>query len=115
MKKGRRPRRRPRLKLSDKAGPDQCPVPGENALFPAQIAGFLAVSRPVPVYPVFLNYVVPVHQRIKILHLLILPEAQKVNAPDREKEMRKKKFPALGGRLRAARTGRAVRPYFLKG
>ena len=61
MKKGRRPRRRPRLKLSDKAGPDQCPVPGENALFPAQIAGFLAVSRPVPVYPVFLNYVVPVH------------------------------------------------------
>ena len=63
MKKGRRPRRRPRLKLSDKAGPDQCPVPGENALFPAQIAGFLAVSRPVPVYPVFLNYVVPVHFR----------------------------------------------------
>ena len=62
MKKGRRPRRRPRLKLSDKAGPDQCPVPGENALFPAQIAGFLAVSRPVPVYPVFLNYVVPVQQ-----------------------------------------------------
>lgn len=61
MKKGRRPRRRPRLKLSDKAGPDQCPVPGENALFPAQIAGFLAVSRAVPVYPVFLNYVVPVH------------------------------------------------------
>ena len=61
MKKGRRPRRRPRLKLSDKAGPDQCPVPGENTLFPAQIAGFLAVSRPVPVYPVFLNYVVPVH------------------------------------------------------
>lgn len=61
MKKGRRPRRRPRLKLSDRAGPDQCPVPGENALFPAQIAGFLAVSRPVPVYPVFLNYVVPVH------------------------------------------------------
>lgn len=60
MKKGRRPRRRPRLKLSDRAGPDQCPVPGENALFPAQIAGFLAVSRPVPVYPVFLNYVVPV-------------------------------------------------------
>ena len=62
MKKGRRPRRRPRLKLSDKAGPDQCPVPGENALFPAQIAGFLAVSRPVPVYPVFLNYVVPVQE-----------------------------------------------------
>lgn len=60
MKKRRRPRRRPRLKLSDRAGPDQCPVPGENTLFPAQIAGFLAVSRPVPVYPVFLNYVVPV-------------------------------------------------------
>ena len=51
-------------------------------------------------------------QRIKILHLLILPEAQKVNAPDREKEMRKKKFPALGGRLRAARTGRAVLGFF---
>ena len=65
MKKGRRPRRRPRLKLSDKAGPDQCPVPGENALFPAQIAGFLAVSRAVPVYPVFLNYVVPVHSPFK--------------------------------------------------
>ena len=54
-------------------------------------------------------------QHIKFLHLLILPEAQKVNAPDREKEMRKKKFPALGGRQRPARTGRAVRPYFLKG
>ena len=62
MKKGRRPRRRPRLKLSDRAGPDQCPVPGENALFPAQIAGFLAFSRPVPVYPVFLKYVVSVQQ-----------------------------------------------------
>ena len=62
MKKGRRPRRRPRLKLSDKAEPDQCPVPDENALFPAQIAGFLAVSRPVPVYPVFLKYVVPVQK-----------------------------------------------------
>lgn len=62
-KKGRRPRRRPRLKLSDRAGPDQWPVPGENALFPAQIAGFLAVSRPVPVYPVFLNYVVPVQEK----------------------------------------------------
>lgn len=67
MKKGRRPRRRPRLKLSDKAGPDQCPVPGENALFPAQIAGFLAVSRPVPVYPVFLKYVVSVHLFIRKL------------------------------------------------
>ena len=64
MKKGRRPRRRPRLKLSDRAGPDQCPVPGENALFPAQIAGFLAVSRPVPVYPVFLKYVVSVQSVI---------------------------------------------------
>lgn len=70
MKKGRRPRRRPRLKLSDRAGPDQCPVPGENALFPAQIAGFLAVSRPVPVYPVFLNYVVPVHWGVKELEEL---------------------------------------------
>ena len=69
MKKGRRPRRRPRLKLSDKAGPDQCPVPGENALFPAQIAGFLAVSRPVPVYPVFLNYVVPVQQPVIPEHI----------------------------------------------
>lgn len=67
IKKGRRPRRRPRLKLSDKAGPDQCPVPGENALFPAQIAGFLAVSRPVPVYPVFLKYVVSVHFSCKEL------------------------------------------------
>ena len=70
MKKGRRPRRRPRLKLSDRAGPDQCPVPGENALFPAQIAGFLAVSRPVPVYPVFLSYVVPV-QWVAFYHLIL--------------------------------------------
>ena len=68
MKKGRRPRRRPRLKLSDKAGPDQCPVPGENALFPAQIAGFLAVSRAVPVYPVFLKYVVSVHILSQSVH-----------------------------------------------
>ena len=75
MKKGRRPRRRPRLKLSDKAGPDQCPVPGENALFPAQIAGFLAVSRPVPVYPVFLNYVVPVQE--------LLPESYRQLPPNR--------------------------------
>ena len=70
MKKGRRPRRRPRLKLSDKAGPDQCPVPGENALFPAQIVGFLAVSRAVPVYPVFLNYVVPVHLSLSVGSLI---------------------------------------------
>ena len=55
MKKGRRPRRRPRLKLSDKAGPDQCPVPGENALFPAQIAGFLAVSRFIPCFSITLS------------------------------------------------------------
>ncbi len=73
MKKGRRPRRRPRLKLSDKAGPDQCPVPGENALFPAQIAGFLAVSRAVPVYPVFLNYVVPVHSFWSVLETRMYP------------------------------------------
>lgn len=66
MKKGRRPRRRPRLKLSDKAGPDQCPVPGENALFPAQIAGFLAVSRPIPVYPVFLKFVPPAFGEVEL-------------------------------------------------
>lgn len=78
MKKGRRPRRRPRLKLSDKAGPDQCPVPGENALFPAQIAGFLAVSRPVPVYPVFLNYVVPVQSAVLIFFEIF---AEKLKMP----------------------------------
>lgn len=78
MKKGRRPRRRPRLKLSDKAGPDQCPVPGENALFPAQIAGFLAVSRPVPVYPVFLNYVVPVQIILDIVDQEEMEQAVKI-------------------------------------
>lgn len=85
MKKGRRPRRRPRLKLSDRAGPDQCPVPGENALFPAQIAGFLAVSRPVPVYPVFLNYVVPVQGEPKrfppFLFSLLPPPLRDVKSP----------------------------------
>lgn len=81
MKKGRRPRRRPRLKLSDKAGPDQCPVPGENALFPAQIAGFLAVSRAVPVYPVFLNYVVPV--QTVLLAIIVFAEGQGIHdGPD---------------------------------
>lgn len=81
MKKGRRPRRRPRLKLSDKAGPDQCPVPGENALFPAQIAGFLAVSRPVPVYPVFLNYVVPVQngESLKTLLNVVIKKVLRTN------------------------------------
>ena len=78
MKKGRRPRRRPRLKLSDKAGPDQCPVPGENALFPAQIAGFLAVSRAVPVYPVFLNYVVPVQFPLDYFYGIIEREKDKM-------------------------------------
>ena len=81
MKKGRRPRRRPRLKLSDKAGPDQCPVPGENALFPAQIAGFLAVSRPVPVYPVFLNYVVPVQVELIKLHCRKLTGSKAIVTP----------------------------------
>lgn len=50
----------------------------------------------------------------KFCHLLILPEAQKVNAPDREKEMRKKKFPALGGR-RALRAQGAPSAVFFKG
>lgn len=95
MKKGRRPRRRPRLKLSDKAGPDQCPVPGENALFPAQIAGFLAVSRAVPVYPVFLNYVVPVHRadvhgnRAEKRGLRKVPRPQAVRSPDQGRAARR--------------------------
>ena len=81
MKKGRRPRRRPRLKLSDKAGPDQCPVPGENALFPAQIAGFLAVSRPVPVYPVFLKYVVSVHSPLRLTFRWLMPPILFIRMP----------------------------------
>ncbi len=60
MKKGRRPRRHPRLKLFDRTGPARGPVPVENVLFPVEIAGFLARSRRVPVYPVFLKYPVPV-------------------------------------------------------
>ena len=59
MKKGRRPRRRPRLKLFDRTGPARGPVPVESALFPAEMAGFLVFSRPVPVYPVFLNILSP--------------------------------------------------------
>ena len=60
MKKGRRPRRRPPLKFSEKRRGSVPVLPGERAGFPLKIAGFLGLSRPVPVYPVFLKYVVPV-------------------------------------------------------
>lgn len=61
-KKERRPRRRPRLNLSNNPSPARGPFPAENALFPAEIAGFLMPSRPFPVYPGFLKYVVPVQK-----------------------------------------------------
>lgn len=59
MKKGRRPRRRPHLKLFDRMGPARGPVPVESAPFPAEIAGFLMLSRAVPVYPGFSNILSP--------------------------------------------------------
>lgn len=40
-------------------------VPTSKVPFPVEIAGFPDFSRPVPVYPAFLKYVVPVHR----LHL----------------------------------------------
>ena len=61
MKKGRRPRRRPHLKLFGRTGPARGLVPAENTPFPAEIAGFLMLSRAVPAYPRFLIYPVPVH------------------------------------------------------
>lgn len=36
-------------------------VPALKVPFPVEIAGFPDFSRPVPVYPAFLKYVVPVH------------------------------------------------------
>lgn len=38
-------------------------VPASKVPFPVEIAGFPDFSRPVPVYPAFLKYVVPVHSR----------------------------------------------------
>lgn len=35
-------------------------VPASKVPFPVEIAGFPDFSRPVPVYPAFLKYVVPV-------------------------------------------------------
>lgn len=37
-------------------------VPASKVPFPVEIAGFPDFSRPVPVYPAFLKYVVPVQQ-----------------------------------------------------
>jgi hypothetical protein len=39
-------------------------VPASKVPFPVEIAGFPDFSRPVPVYPAFLKYVVPVHSCI---------------------------------------------------
>lgn len=41
-------------------------VPASKVPFPVEIAGFPDFSRPVPVYPVFLKYVVPVQLRLKL-------------------------------------------------
>ena len=38
-------------------------VPASKVPFPVEIAGFPDFSRPVPVYPAFLKYVVPVQKR----------------------------------------------------
>lgn len=40
-------------------------VPASKVPFPVEIAGFPDFSRPVPVYPAFLKYVVPVHQTMR--------------------------------------------------
>lgn len=53
IKKERRSRRRPRLKFSERPVPLLGSVPVENVPFPAEMAGFLISSRPVPVYPGF--------------------------------------------------------------
>ena len=68
MKKARRPRRRPPLKFSEKRRGSVPGLPGERAGFPLKIAGFPAVSRSVPVYPVFLKYVVPVQRFLTFYH-----------------------------------------------
>lgn len=44
-------------------------VPASKVPFPVEIAGFPDFSRPVPVYPAFLKYVVPVQLLINILCL----------------------------------------------
>ena len=41
-------------------------VPASKVPFPVEIAGFPDFSRPVPVYPAFLKYVVPVQTRTNI-------------------------------------------------
>lgn len=41
--------------------------------FPVEIAGFPDFSRPVPVYPAFLKYVVPVHSGFGSLKQMIMP------------------------------------------
>ena len=88
MKKGRRPRRRPPLKFSEKRRGSVPVLPGERAGFPLKIAGFLALSRPVPVYPVFLKYVVPVHRcsaAVTWVHLFYQHKTQKSTGFDKSK------------------------------
>jgi hypothetical protein len=41
-------------------------VPASKVPFPVGIAGFPDFSRPVPVYPAFLKYVVPVQLRLQL-------------------------------------------------
>ena len=45
-------------------------VPTSKVPFPVEIAGFPDFSRPVPVYPAFLKYVVPV-QSFYLFHRLL--------------------------------------------
>lgn len=53
-------------------------VPASKVPFPVEIAGFPDFSRPVPVYPAFLKYVVPVqcclqHLVVKLLFRYVRP------------------------------------------
>lgn len=49
-------------------------VPASKVPFPVEIAGFPDFSRPVPVYPAFLKYVVPVQKQRRIEFFLSLTE-----------------------------------------
>lgn len=59
-------------------------VPALKVPFPVEIAGFPDFSRPVPVYPAFLKYVVPVHQEhgISTGSVLFCHRAAEINDGD---------------------------------
>lgn len=48
-------------------------VPTSKVPFPVEIAGFPDFSRPVPVYPAFLKYVVPVHKLPALYREISMP------------------------------------------